>query len=307
MHMRVLRLSRRMLSSLVPVVEACSSFGPVWLPSLIWLPMNTLGPELLHFFRFDELSERGADAAALAAEILDARLRVYSPDTPILHEGERSFCVRFLKSGWAYSDTQLRDGTRQIVDIYLAGDLLEPPTVGGHSRVSVRAVDYTTLYEIPFTGLMPLLKRWPDIGDRFTAAAARHNAIHVERLISLGKRDATARTAHLLLELAERIHPGSTEIEVEFPCPLTQIDLADALGMTAIHFNRTLRDLRLLGLVVMRKGTVLISNRFRLAQLAEFSPEYLQQRPNDWWLEGARDHESVPAGAPESPPKRIHP
>jgi len=249
--------------------------------------MNALGSELLHFFRFDELPDKGSEAAAFAAETLDARVRVYSPATPILREGERSFCVRFLKTGWAYSDTQLRDGTRQIVDIYVAGDLLEPPTVAGHSRVSVRAVDYTTVIEIPFSGLAPLVKRWPAIGDRFAAAAARHDAIHVERLISLGKRDATARTAHLLLELAERVQPASAEIEVEFPCPLTQIDLADALGMTAIHFNRTLRDLRLLGLVVMRKGTVVISNRFRLAQLAEFSPEYLQRRPFDWWQEPA--------------------
>jgi len=261
--------------------------------------MVALNSELLRFFRFDELPGHGADAAALAAEILDVRVRVYSPDTPILHEGERSFCVRFLKSGWVYSDTQLRDGTRQIVDIYIAGDLVEPPTVGGHSRVSVHAVDYTTLYEIPFTGLMPLLKRWPGIADRFTGAAARLNAIHVERLISLGKRDATARVAHLLLELAERVQPGSTEIQVEFPCPLTQIDLADALGMTAIHFNRTLRDLRLLGLVVMRKGTIIISNRFRLAQIAEFSPEYLQQRPNNWWLDTAPAPEVAPASSLE--------
>lgn len=262
--------------------------------------MAALSSELIRFFRFDELPGRGAEAVAFATETLDARVRVYSPDTPILHEGERSFCVRFLKSGWVYSDTQLRDGSRQIVDIYVAGDLLEPPTVGGHSRVSMHAVDYTTVYEIPFTGLLPLLKRWPDIADRFTAAAARLNAIHVERLISLGKRDATARTAHLLLELAERTQPGSAEIEVEFPCPLTQIDLADALGMTAIHFNRTLRDLRLLGLVVMRKGTIVISNRFRLAQLAEFSPEYLQQRPNDWWLEPTDGQDATTAAAPDS-------
>jgi len=249
--------------------------------------MAALNSDLLHFFRFEELPSHGGEAVALASEILDARLKVYSPDSTILHEGERSFCVRLLKSGWVCSETQLRDGARQVVDLYVAGDLLEPPTVDGHSRVSLHAVDYTTLYELPLTGLVPLIRRWPALADRFTTPAARLKAIHVERLVSLGKRDATARTAHLLLELSERVQPGSTEIAVEFPCPLTQIDLADALGMTAIHFNRTLRDLRLLGLVVVRKGTIVISNRFRLAQLAEFSPEYLRQIPNEWWIEAS--------------------
>jgi len=268
--------------------------------------MTSLAPELLHFFRFDELPGKGAEAAALAAETLEVRVRVYSPDTPILHEGERSFCVRFLKSGWAYSDTQLRDGTRQIVDIYVAGDLVQPTTVGGHSRASVRAVDYSTILEIPFASLFPLIKRWPVLADRLTAASARFDSIHVERLVSLGKRDATARTAHLLLELAERIHPDSADIEVEFPCPLTQIDLADALGMTAIHFNRTLRDLRLLGLVVMRKGTIVISNRFRLAQLAEFSADYLQQRHTDWWQEPQAGQDVAANAVIEGVPRKAH-
>lgn len=268
--------------------------------------MTALSSELLQFFRFEDLADNGAEAATLAAEILDVRLRVYSPDSTILHEGERSFCVRLLKSGWVCSETQLRDGSRQVVDIYLNGDILEPPTVGGHSRVSLNAVDYTTLHEIPFSGLNPLLKRWPDLADRFTASAARQDAIHAERLISLGKRDATARTAHLLLELAERVQPGSAEIAVEFPCPLTQIDLADALGMTAIHFNRTLRDLRLLGLVVIRKGIVVISNRFRLAQLADFSPDYLQRNQSYWWLEAKASHEAAELAAAEHGPKKAH-
>jgi hypothetical protein len=106
-------------------------------------------------------------------------------------------------------------------------------------------------------------------------ATARLNAIHVEHLVNLGQRGAAARAAHFFLELAERAKPGNRDVTINFECPLTQTDLADTLGMTAIHFNRTLRDLRLLGFMTFRKGTVLIKDRPRLAKLADFNPDYL--------------------------------
>ena len=110
-------------------------------------------------------------------------------------------------------------------------------------------------------------------------------AIRLERIVSLGRRDATRRTAHLLLEFGERLQPNSDAAEVEYNCPLTQADLADCLGMTAIHINRTLRELREMGMLVFKGGSVTIFHRNRVAAFAEFNPAYLK-RPS-WPPRGA--------------------
>ncbi|MDB5560872.1 MAG: hypothetical protein JWN11_290 [Hyphomicrobiales bacterium] len=237
--------------------------------------MITLTPELFRILHLDRHST-GAAAIMALAESLGARLRAYSAGAIILDEGETSACVRLVKSGWVASATQLRDGSRQIIDVHLKGDLLVVSTVAGFSRVTLQAIDRVVILEFPQQRLISVFEQRPEIARYLAAASARLNAIHVEHLVNLGHRGAAARTAHFFLELAERTNPGTEGVAVEFDCPLTQADLADALGMTAIHFNRTLRDLRLLGLVTFRKGSVLINDCFRLAKLADFNPDYLR-------------------------------
>jgi CRP-like cAMP-binding protein len=237
--------------------------------------MITLTPELFRILRLDRHS-KGAEAIVASAEQLGARQRAYPAGAIILDEGEPSTCVRLIKSGWVAGATQLRDGSRQIIDVHLNGDLLVASTVAGVSRVTLQAIDRAVILEFPQQRLMSYFEKRPEIARYFAAASARLNAIRVEHLVNLGHRGAAARTAHFFLELAERTHPGLESVAVEFECPLTQADLADALGMTAIHYNRTLRDLRLLGLVTFRKGSVLINDRYRLAKLADFNPDYLR-------------------------------
>jgi hypothetical protein len=94
-------------------------------------------------------------------------------------------------------------------------------------------------------------------------------------MMTLGRRSAASRVAHLLLELSVRLEligQGSTS---RFICPLTQHDLANALGLTAIHVNRVLRNLRQLGLVVFRNSEVEFLDRTGLAELAQFDATYL--------------------------------
>lgn len=97
----------------------------------------------------------------------------------------------------------------------------------------------------------------------------------VEHLVGIGRRDADARMVHFLLELGSRLMLVGLGSKAGFECPLTQYHLADALGLSAVHVNRVLRQLRETGLVTFREGHVTFHDLDRLVDLAEFDPAYL--------------------------------
>jgi len=207
---------------------------------------------------------------------LKAAERIYEPDSIVLEEGNPVTSIKLLKSGWVCSEIQLLSGSRLIVDVYLKDDILQLPTVAGAARASARAIDQAIVLEFPVSTLTALLVHRPDIARSFEVASARVEAIHVEHIVRLSSLSAIARTAHFLLELGQRLNPQHSDADVVFYCPLTQSDFADALGMTPIHVNRTLRKLRALGLVTIEKKSVRILDWARLCRLSEFSSEYLR-------------------------------
>jgi CRP-like cAMP-binding protein len=99
----------------------------------------------------------------------------------------------------------------------------------------------------------------------------------VEHLVNLGRRSAEERMGHLLLELGARLKLVGMGNETGFDCPLTQYHLADALGLSAVHVNRVLRNLREEGLVTFQKGRVVFDDFGRLKDLAGFDTAYLDQ------------------------------
>lgn len=236
---------------------------------------RNLAPEIQRLLHLDTESGQSRPFADEAADILNVRQRVYGPGGAIVRQGDISEAVRLVRSGWIFSAIELENGTRQIIDVFLANDFIEPMTIDNLSHTSLHAVDYVTLLEFPFDGMVMLLSRWPERARYLAAEAARLRAIRMERIVSLGRRDATRRTAHLFLEFAERVRPGETGLTVEYDCPLTQADLSDILGMTAIHINRTLRELREMQYVTFRNGSVTIHDRRRLADFAGFNSGYL--------------------------------
>ena len=116
---------------------------------------------------------------------------------------------------------------------------------------------------------------FPRLAAALLWAASRDEAMVVEHLVNLGRRSAIERTAHFFLELAERLTLVGLAKEQEFKCPLSQHDLADALGLTAIHVNRVLRQLREQDLLTFQQGGVKIHDLSRLRKLAGFQGGYL--------------------------------
>jgi CRP-like cAMP-binding protein len=131
--------------------------------------------------------------------------------------------------------------------------------------------------EVSARQMIDTFQRVPRLGAAILWAASRDEAMVVEHLVSIGRRSALVRTAHVLLELGLRLQLVGLGSQSGFACPLNQYLLADALGLTAIHVNRVLRQLREHGLVTFREGRVEFHDLAGLRTLAEYHSGYLDQ------------------------------
>jgi CRP-like cAMP-binding protein len=212
----------------------------------------------------------------LAVKRLFATRRVYSARTGFVERPEKDRGLFVLNEGWGYSFKDLPNGLRQIVNFILPGDFfgLEGIFLDG-SDLGFASVTPVEAASISPQSLLAAAREWPRLGRAILWAASLEGSIAGERLIALGRRSAAARVAHLLLELSVRLEFVGQSSAAGFFCPLTQHDLADALGLTAIHVNRVLRNLRQQGLVVFRNSEVEFLDRVGLAAVAQFDAAYL--------------------------------
>jgi CRP-like cAMP-binding protein len=194
----------------------------------------------------------------------------------LTQEGQTGHKAFVLQAGWACSYKLLPDGARQIISFPIAGDIV------GLRSVLLRTADHSfsaltdaVVSPVEGTHIMRCVTEFPRLGAALLWAASRDEAMVVEHLVSIGRRNAIERMAHFFMELAERLTLIGQATETEFKCPLSQFVLADALGLTAIHVNRTLRHLRERRLLTLRKGTVIIHDLGTLRKLAGFQGGYL--------------------------------
>jgi CRP-like cAMP-binding protein len=209
---------------------------------------------------------------------LHQRRRSFRAGRDMVHQGQSVKAAFILSAGWVCSYKIQPDGTRQIVDFQVPGDFL------GLRSVLLRTSDHSfePLVDVEaaevFAGdLLDAFSKTPRLATAILWAASRDEAMVVEHLVGIGRRDADARVAHFLLELEARLALVGLASEDGFDCPLTQYHLADALGLSAVHVNRILRQLRESGLVTFRDGHVTFHDRRGLVTLAEFDAGYLDQ------------------------------
>lgn len=213
------------------------------------------------------------DARRFNTDFLDIAPRTYPAGSAINRQGDQSTKTVIVASGWSYISRHLSNGTRQIIDTPLKGDVLGLPSFDWGASNSLTSVSDITVYEVPSQTLRKALEQDANLGMHFSRIAARQHAIAVERLTSVCRRNALERTAHYLLELSERL--GGIAVR-RYDCPLTQHEIADTLGLTQIHVNRTLRELRERELVSFRAGSVEFLSRQKLVKLAGFDNGYLR-------------------------------
>jgi CRP-like cAMP-binding protein len=207
---------------------------------------------------------------------LHSRRKVFPAGLDLIHEGQVKRSAYILASGWVCSYKLLPGGTRQIVDFQIPGDFL------GLRSVLFRTADHNiepvTRIEASVVEGDDLLNAFgtaPRLAAAVLWAASRDEAMVVEHLVSIGRRDAKQRMAHFLLELGARLKLVGLSTAEGYNCPLTQYLLADALGLSAVHVNRVLRELREDGLVTFQHGTVKFLDFDGLVTFADFDRHYL--------------------------------
>jgi len=154
------------------------------------------------------------------------------------------------------------------------GDVI---TVGSTewAREEVRALTSVTLFEFP-GAIYENLSTYPrHVREFILKGMARRYARAAEHFVNISRRGAVERVSHLLLELSLRVGMYEGQGASSFACPLTQIDLGDALGLSVVHVNRVLRKLRENGYVSFRGGVVTFQNRAGLIEATGFDGAYL--------------------------------
>jgi CRP-like cAMP-binding protein len=194
----------------------------------------------------------------------------------LIREGEAGHQAFVLKAGWACSYKDLPSGGRQIISFPIAGDCV------GLRSVLLKTADHSSealtdvvVSSVDGARMLQTFTEFPRLGAAILWAASRDEAMVVEHLVSIGRRSAIERTAHFFMELGERLTLIGVSAEIKFNCPLTQHVLADALGLSAIHVNRVLRQLRELRLLTAQAGTITIHDLRGLKQLSGFHSGYL--------------------------------
>lgn len=205
--------------------------------------------------------------------------RVVLAGADLYHQGEPCRELFTLIKGWAFQYKLLEDGRRQITRVLLPGDFIGfQADLFAPTEHAAQALTDSQLCVYPRDRMIALIREHPDLAFRLTWMIARDEGRAEEWLTNVGRRSARERVAHFLLELYYRVRLRDPEpLGSSIPLPLTQEHLGDALGLTSVHVNRTLRDLRESGLLTLSNRTLQISEPDGLAAVAGFEPEQIQR------------------------------
>jgi CRP-like cAMP-binding protein len=201
--------------------------------------------------------------------------RHYRAGETIVVQGDDETRAFIVKEGWGCVSRNLRSGERQLIEFPLAGDVLDFSTAAAGRQEEFSALTEMTVWEGLSSRLRTLVESETAVASFIAEASRRRRATLVERLADIAQRDAAARIAHFLLELGARLSLNGIATRKGYQCPLTQQDLADALGLTPIHANRMLREARTLGLYEFRWGRVEFLDYAATVEFADFDTDFL--------------------------------
>ncbi len=211
---------------------------------------------------------------------LPYKLRTLEASTYTIREAEPPEACGVLVSGFAFRQKLTGDGTRQILALHIPGDALDFQNL--FLDVSDHSVQMLTRGEIAFVSrseVQDLARSRSAIGHAILVKILVEASIFREWVLNVGRRDSRARMAHLLCELGVRLEAEGLADEYGYELPMTQEQLADALGLTPVHVNRTLKSLEADGLISRTKRNVSFPDWKRLRSVGDFNQRYLHLEP----------------------------
>lgn len=203
-------------------------------------------------------------------------LRTYDASAYLVREGETPEHCAVLLSGFAFRQKLTGQGMRQIVSIHIPGDAPDFQhlflDIADHNVQTLTRADVAT---IPRTALRKLALAHSAIGNAIFVSTLVEGSISREWVLNVGRRDARSRLAHLLCEFAVRLDVIGLSGDQGYELPMSQEQLGDALGLTAVHVNRTIKSLQADGLITRNRRRISFPRWDALRDLADFSTRYL--------------------------------
>jgi CRP-like cAMP-binding protein len=225
--------------------------------------------------RMRPVLKMSADELA-AVSAISYRTLLFSPGEWILKAGDLPTFAQLVLEGFVSTSREVENGKRQIMFFSMPGDM---PTLMSHPDLpldtDIQALSACCLAVFDSRELYELGLRFPCIGRIFWASALVFASIHREWIVNVGHRSAVSRLAHLFCEMATRLEAYGLARRGSCELPFTQVHLSDAIGLSRIHMNRSLQELRRQGLLTFENGRLLIHDWDRLVQVGHFRPDYL--------------------------------
>jgi CRP-like cAMP-binding protein len=194
----------------------------------------------------------------------------------VISQGDRTGGVKLLLEGFACRYKVLEDGRRQIVAYFVPGDLCDLRVfILKRMDHSIGALVASKVATISPENVLRLTHSYPTLTRALWWSTLVEEAIAREWIVNVGQRNALERMAHLFCELLYRFRAVGLNQGMSCTLPLTQVELAETLGLSAVHVNRTLQELRRKKLITLENGTLTIQDLDALKEISFFNPDYL--------------------------------
>jgi len=201
--------------------------------------------------------------------------RRFAAGVDLVQDGDRPRECRVLLTGQAFRHKTLADGRRQISAFHVPGDVLDIPGLFMSLDHGVCALTACEVAVLPHSRLQAAFQAHPNLALAFWSISLIEAAIFREWMLGIGRRTAYARVAHLFCEMILRLRAMGLSDGVRAPFPVTQQHLSDALGLSAVHTNRVLQQLRGQGLLSFSGGELVVMDWPGLQAAGEFDAAYL--------------------------------
>jgi len=202
--------------------------------------------------------------------------RTLDPSTYLLREGDSPQYCSILMSGFAYRQKLTGDGARQIVSLHIPGEALDLQSLYlDTADHNIQTLTRAEVALVPREAMRELIRARPSIAQAVMIEILVEGSIGREWALNIGRRNAQTRLAHLLCEVAMRLDAQGLPTDGGYELPMTQEQLGDALGLTAVHVNRTLKTLEAKGLIVRDRRHIGIPRWTGLRDVGDFTGRYL--------------------------------
>jgi CRP-like cAMP-binding protein len=229
-------------------------------------------PLLRKLANFTELSAEESNAVNECC----SDVREVGAREDIISQGDRTGAVKLLLEGFACRYKVLEDGRRQIVAYFVPGDLCDLRVfILKRMDHSIGAIVASKVAHISPENVLKLTHTYPTLTRALWWSTLVEEAILREWIVNVGQRNALERMAHLFCELLYRFRSVGLNEGLSCTLPLTQVELAETLGLSSVHVNRTLQELRRQKLITLEGGTLTIQDLPALKEVSFFNSDYL--------------------------------